>query len=210
MVRLFSKGALTLSGRWKLLVGSVLAAALIGLSCGLCESSTKQVCQSMFMAIASSLSPTDQLKNVTSNNSKIGTTSLTTILLTTTTSETSSNAYAATFLKRYATIIAASMATKTSDLTIMPVSSTAHLTISSSINKSKALLPMRAKLYSLYGLMDSAQLANSISKRHFIRPLIYNKKLQAFVLTTPICATTNMALRSGLNPHTQRCRLNRE
>ena len=196
----------TLSGRWKLLVASVLAAGLIGLLCGLCESSTKAVCMNTLTAIASSLSLIDQKTNAPQNKSKRDTTSPGTIPLTITTSKTSLKDYAATSLRKLDIFIAANTARKTSGLTTMRVSSTAHLTIGSSIKKSKALLPMRAAVFKNYGRMVSAPLVNSTSKRQLILPATYSKRLLVIRRMTPICATTETALLTGSNLLTRQCR----
>ncbi len=202
MAALFSKGPHTLSAKWKLLAASVLAAGLIALLCGQCESFTKAACMKI---TASLLLPIDQKPNATHNKLKNDITFLTTILSTTTTSETSLSGYAATSLKKSATFIAANMARKISDLTIMPVSSTAHLTINSSINKAKALLPMRAKLYKISGHLDSAQLANLTSKQRRTQLDIFLKKLMEAERMTLTCDLTNTALPSGSDLHTLRC-----
>jgi len=203
----YSKERLTLSARWKLLAVSASVVVLIALLCGQCESSTRAVCMNTITAIASSLSLIEAKTSAPQNNSEMDTTSLKTIRLTTTTLETSSNAYADTSLRKFAIFIAANMATKTSDLTIMPVSSTAHLTINSSINKSKALLPLRAKLYKIFGRMGSAPSANLTSRPRVIPRATYLKKSRDRGPLILICATTNTALPSGLNRLTSQCLL---
>jgi len=201
-VRLFSKERLTPSGRWKWLVASVLAAVLIGLSCGLCESSTKAVCMKL---IASSLSLIGADTNAHQTNLKKATTSRTITHSITTTSETSSNAYAAQAIKKFATSTAANMANKISDLTITRPYSTAHLTIGSSINKSRALLPMKAQLFKIYGRMVSAPSVNSTSRQLHTSRDTYLKKSTAIRPLKLTCATTQTEWRTGYALHTPPC-----
>ncbi len=196
----YSKERLTRSGKWKLLAASVLAAGLIGVLCGLCESPTKQVCTKTLMGIASALSLTDQKTNAIKTNSKKDITSLKTILLTTTTSEISLNAYADSSLKKLDIFTAASMATKICDLTIMPVYSTCALTISSSTHKNRASLHTKAQHFKNYGHMASVQSANLISKPRHILLVIFLRKLPVINVEKPTYAATNTASASGLNP----------
>ena len=137
MARWYSNGPGIRSGRWKLLVGSVLGAGLIGLFCGLCESSTKAVCMNMLTAIASSLSLTDQKTNAPKTNSIKGTTCPMTTRSIITTLEISSKDCGSTSPKKFATFTVANTGRKISGLTITHASSIAHLTINTSINKSK-------------------------------------------------------------------------
>jgi len=198
----YSKERLTRSGQWKLLAVSVSAAGLIGLLCGLCESSTKHVCTNMITGIASLLSPTEAKTNAPSTNTNKDITSLMITRSTTTTLETSSNAYAAIIRKKFGTFTAANMATRISDLTTMPVCLTAHLTTASSISKTKALLPMKALLYKISGHTVSVPSGNLIMKPLLTRPDIYSKKSLVIGPSILIYATTNTALPIGLNPHT--------
>jgi len=205
MARWFSNGLPTRSGKWKWLVASVLAAGAIGLSCGLCESSTKAACMQMLTAIASSLSPIDQKTNAVPASSPMDTMSLTTIRSTTITSETSLNDSVDTFLNPYATFTVANMGTKISDRTTMPVSLMFHSTIRSSINKEKALLLTHRQLCRNSGLMDSQRWANSTTIRQLIPLAIYSKKSQDPTHSRRISEMMNTALRTGSNLHTVRC-----
>ncbi len=197
-----SKEPRTLSAKWKLLAASVLVAGLIALLCGQCESFTKAACMKI---TASLLLPIDQKTSATQTKSETATTYRTTTLSTITTSATSSNDCGNTSLKKFATSTVANMGKKISDLTIMPVSSTVHLTINSSINKSKALLPMRAKLYQIFGRSASARSANSTSKPRLIPRVTYLKKSRAPRQMILICATTNTAWHSGFALRIQQC-----
>ncbi len=205
MARWFSNGRGTPSGRWKLLAASVLAAALIGLLCGLCESSTNQACRSILSAIASSLSLTDQSKNAPPTNSPRDTMSQATTLSTTTTSGIFSKDSDGIYRKKLDIFIAENMATKISDLTIMPASLTSRSTTKYLNNKRKALQYTLLQPCRNYGLMDFQPLAISTTRPPHTLLVTYSKKSQASKRPTLTYVTMNTALPSGLNHLTLRC-----
>ncbi len=205
MARWFLKGPGTPSGRWKLLAGSVLAAAVIGLSCGLCESSTKQVCQSILSAIASSLSPTDQSKIATKNNIKNVTTSRPTTHSITTTSGIFSKDSDGIYRKKLDIFIAENTGMKISDRITTRAYLTSLSTTRSLNNKEKELEYTLLQPCKNYGLMDFQPLANSTTKPPHTLLVIYSKKSQASKLPTLTYAMTKMGLPSGSNPLTLQC-----
>ena len=202
MGRWFSEGQGTLRARWKLLVASVLAAALIGLSCGLCESSTKVFCTKI---IASLLSLTDLETNAQQNKLKTAIMSRGTIHSITITSGTSLNGYAGTSLKKYDTSTAANMEMKISGRTITLASLTAPSMIRSLNKQARALQRTQALLSRSYGLMASAPSVNLTSKLLLIRPGISLKRLTAKEQMINTSETMTRGSRSGSNLLTSQC-----
>ncbi len=192
-------------GKWKWLVGSVLAVVAIALSCGPCESSTKLHCTKTIMETVSSLLLIGENQNVPKNNSETGTTSPTTTRSITTTSETSLKDCENTFRKKYATSTVANTEMKISDPTTTQSCLIARSTISKSNNKKKELRPSPAQSSPIYGLMASVQSENAIMKRQLIPLAIYLKKSRASRPKMLICETTIMASLSGLSLHTRQC-----
>ncbi len=205
MGRWFSNNPDIRSGKWKLLVASVLVAVLIGLSCGLCESSMRRVCMTITSAIASSLSRTEEKTNAPRNNIRTGIMSRATTLSTTITSKTSSKDCGDMSRKKFATSTVANMGTKTYGPTIMPVCSTYNSTIKSLSNSNKALLLTLAQHLQNYGRMASAQLASLTST---VRPILPGTSLKKSPARTPwrrTCAPMNTESLIGLDLLTLRC-----
>lgn len=200
-----SNGPPTLQKKWKWLVGSVLAAALIGLLCGLCESPTKQACMTISTGIASSLSRTVKDMGLIPNKSKTDSMSLGTTLSIKATSKNSLNGSENISNKKSATFIAENTETKHSDRTIMRVCSTVHSTIKLSNNQATESQRTQARHLQIYGAMGSAPSANSISIQPLTRRGIYLKRLTGNKPWTSTYAQINMAWRIGLGPLTLRC-----
>ena len=148
---------------WKWPAASVLAAVLIGLACGLCESSTKQACISMTAVIASSLSLIGIETNAAFQTLPPATTYRTTTHSIKNISNHSLNVSENISRKKYDTSTAENTATKISDRITMRVCSTVPSTTWSSTNRNRALPPTHHQQWKSSGHTASLLSANLTS-----------------------------------------------
>ncbi len=200
-----SNGRHTPSAKWKLLVASVLAAALIAVLCGRCESSMKATCMNLIGVIASSLSLTDRNKNVPDNNSEKGIMYRTITPSTITTSGISLKGYAVTSHKKSDTSTAENMGRKIFARTTTHVYSIVPSLTPSFTNTDLGSPHMKVILCKNYGPMVSAPSANSISRPPLTLLATYLKNSPGTRPRTHIYATTNTDVLIGFARHIPQC-----
>lgn len=186
-------------------MASVLAAVLIALLCGQCESSTKALCMK---TIALLPLPTAIPANAPANNFEKDTTYRTTGPSTKNTSRTSSKDLGNTSRKKSDSSTVENMAKKPNDLTTTHVYSTSTSTMYVCTDQTRELIRMNQRLCKIYGLTASQQSVSLTTTPPLTQHDMCLKKSQAFRLPIITCDATNMASLTGCNLNTSQCHSN--